>query len=62
MTPEVAIGQNAMYCTIGGLLHCKKRHLRSVPFLNNLRQWTENSVKGLNVKESSLKISDDIFP
>jgi hypothetical protein len=42
--------------------HCKKRHLRSVPFLKQFRIFTENSGKELNVKESSLKISEEVFP
>jgi hypothetical protein len=42
--------------------HCKKRHLRSVPFLKQFRLFTEKSGKELNVKESSLKISEEVFP
>jgi hypothetical protein len=42
--------------------HCKKRYLRSVPFLKQFRLFTENSGKELNVKESSLKISEEVFP
>jgi hypothetical protein len=42
--------------------HCKKRHLRSVPFLEQFRLFTENSGKELNVKESSLKSSEKVFP
>jgi hypothetical protein len=42
--------------------HCKKRHLRSVPFLKQFCLFTENSGKELNVKESSLKTSEEVFP
>jgi hypothetical protein len=44
------------------LQHCKKRHLRSVPFLKQFRITTENSGIELNVKESSLKSSEEVFP
>jgi hypothetical protein len=44
------------------LHHCKRRHLRSVPFLKQFRLTTENSGKELNVKESSLKSSEEAFP
>jgi hypothetical protein len=43
------------------LPHCQKRHLRSVPFLKQFRLFTENSGKELNVKESSLKSSEEVF-
>jgi hypothetical protein len=44
------------------LQHCKKRHLRSVPFLKQFSLFTENSGKELNVKDSSLKSSEEVFP
>jgi hypothetical protein len=54
---DVALDEWSFYCP-----HCKKRHLRSVPFLKQFCLFTENSGKELNVKESSLKSSEEVFP
>jgi hypothetical protein len=60
--PLLLMARDAHQTKWHAVQHCKKRHLRSVPFLKQFRLFTENLGKELNVKESSLKRSEEVFP